>query len=462
MSISGCARFDEEVGKAVASLLPDKPSKVLRQKHIHDSVWGTITLAPHEIAVINTPLVQRLRRIKQLGSTYFVFPGAVHTRFEHTVGVVNQVQKMCEGLRANTDDDDIVDKDELDNLRMAALCHDLGHGPFSHVSEDFFSKMEHFKKATELHPGCGAAEVLSAMIVSSEQMQGFFHLLNHGYKINLDPEFISASILGSLGEDKAYLGEIVHGAFDADKIDYLTRDGLHCGIPINVDSERIFSKVHAEWISGTKRLVGEEGAVPALAQLVHHKHFMHVVVYQHVVSRSFSAMCRIALGQAHAAKTQFNGKAIGSPADFLVLDDEMVLAPGFVEESRAASMFQSMRNRNLYKPAMDFGDKDLGDGGIERLKGDLGQVQKEIAKKARVHDDEVVVDIAKIIDNREAQNMMIQAHGNKETETLDSVMELSKSGAKPFNEIVRHLVFCPEGHVEEVGKAARDVLGLGA
>jgi hypothetical protein len=134
--------LSDSIDRFVAEHLPRDREQWFRQykepKIIHDALWGTFELRPHEIALLDTPLLQRLRFIRQTGAVYATYPSALHTRFEHTLGVMLQAARICGALRRRHDERRI-DQVAEDTLRFAALLHDTGHGPFSHTSEQYFA-----------------------------------------------------------------------------------------------------------------------------------------------------------------------------------------------------------------------------------------------------------------------------------------------------------------------------------
>ncbi|KAK3259815.1 hypothetical protein CYMTET_31200, partial [Cymbomonas tetramitiformis] len=108
-----------------------------RGKIYNDPIWGHIYLNPECNDVIDTPQFQRLRELKQLGTSYYVFPGATHNRFEHSIGVCHKSKETVELIKAFQPELEI-DKIDIQAVAYAGLCHDLGHGPFSHVFENEF------------------------------------------------------------------------------------------------------------------------------------------------------------------------------------------------------------------------------------------------------------------------------------------------------------------------------------
>ena len=166
-----------------------------KKKFIRDSVYGDISLNKFEQKVLDMPQFQRLRRIKQLGLINLIYPGANHTRFEHSIGTMNLGSKLANELELS--------EDEIELVRISALLHDVGHGPFSHVSEGVLS-FPH--------------EELTKYVISKTSMRDY---LEEKFDIKEINKIIS-------GEGK--LGPIVSGELDVDRMDYLLRDSYNTGV----------------------------------------------------------------------------------------------------------------------------------------------------------------------------------------------------------------------------------------
>src|SRR6185312_12512710 len=242
MRSTSLQNLQRQIEKVVVDNLPKDPLRWCkglrgREKIVHDSLWGTFKLKPHEVAVIDAPLVQRLRFIRQTGAVYLTYPSALHTRFEHTLGVLHQASEMCRILRERRGPSQFGEETE-DNVRMSAILHDTGHGPFSHTSEQYFSSLEIFSKlkSTEAEfAESGAGEILSSLIISSDSFRKFIRTVNTVFDKKIDLDVIRKMITGTLKPDQLYLSEIIHGPLDADKLDYMHRDGMFSGLKMHVD-----------------------------------------------------------------------------------------------------------------------------------------------------------------------------------------------------------------------------------
>ena len=229
---------------------------VEKKKFIRDSVYGDISLNEFEVRIMDMPQFQRLRRIKQLGLISLIYPGATHTRFEHCIGAMHLGSKLSEELD--------LDEDKLELIRASALLHDIGHGPFSHVSEGVLS-VPH--------------EELSKFVITETSMRD---LLEEKFDVNEIVDIING---------KGYLGPIVSGDLDVDRMDYLLRDSHNTGVSYGIiDYERLISNLTLDdgLILDIKGVQAAEGALVS-------RYFMYPSVYQHHTTRSVNSMFRRAL-----------------------------------------------------------------------------------------------------------------------------------------------------------------------
>ena len=227
-----------------------------KKKFIRDSVYGDIRLNEFEVRIMDMPQFQRLRRIKQLGLISLIYPGATHTRFEHCVGTMNLGSKLAEELGLTTD--------EIELIRASGLLHDVGHGPFSHVSEGVLS-FPH--------------EELTKYVVTKTSMRD---LLEEKFDVNEIVDIVNG---------KGDLGPIISGELDVDRMDYLLRDSHNTGVTYGkIDYERLISnlRLENELILDIKGVQAAEGALVS-------RYFMYPSVYQHHTTRIVNSMFRRAL-----------------------------------------------------------------------------------------------------------------------------------------------------------------------
>jgi HD superfamily phosphohydrolase len=185
-----------------------------KRKLIREAVHGDIEMTSLEVELMDTPEFQRLRGIKQLGTAYLVFPSAVHTRFEHSLGTSWMAHRMLNAIRRTTD----VSADDATLIRVAALLHDLTHIPFGHTLED-------------------ERRVLPRHDKDEERVESFFRRSAVG-RI-LKREGLQDSVIEIIKGNDSYASDIVGGAISADLLDYLRRDTYFCGLSQYYDP-RIF------------------------------------------------------------------------------------------------------------------------------------------------------------------------------------------------------------------------------
>lgn len=243
----------------------NQPDYLFTRKEVNDALWGTVGLTGPEVALLDSPLLQRLRYIRQLGVIHWVYPGAVHTRFEHTLGVLHQVQHLVTALNAigvQNGGGQLISANQLQLLRMAAIMHDIGHAAFSHVSElaikslpDLTLLCSEFSNARGLEDK-QLSEIFAYYVVRSPAVKVFFEVViaRCGAFISLEDdsarniaaivEKVSNAIIGQRIDDKIpQLHEIISGPFDADKLDYFVRDAQLAGTPTVIDISRLVQKL---------------------------------------------------------------------------------------------------------------------------------------------------------------------------------------------------------------------------
>jgi len=248
---------------------------------VRDSVHGFIYFTNREKEIIDWPEFQRLRYIKQLALTNYVYPGAVHTRFEHSLGVMEMSSRMFDRLCSKPDVQKMIannlSKIGLDVerakqvLRLAALMHDMGHLPFSHGGEAII-------------PQGKKHEDISISIV--EYLRPKLDTLYFEDMTKYVVQLIQKQV--TIPELKL-LKDIISGSIDADRMDYLLRDSHHCGVDYGYfDYNRLIESLTViEGINGGLDLAIEHGGIHALEALVLARYYMFTQVYYHRVRRIY-------------------------------------------------------------------------------------------------------------------------------------------------------------------------------
>lgn len=337
-------------------------------KVIHDALWGTQLLHRHEIAVVNTPLFQRLRRLHQTGFSYLTYPSTTHTRFEHSLGVLYQTDKLARSLNdkyANTDPD-AISLDKIRQLRMAALLHDCSHGPFSHTSEDVystFSEMRECIQPLKQFEGSSASEVLAHFILTSPPFERFLEEVKEHISLDVSANWLSDVILGRRPDPlNGHHTDIINGPFDADKLDYIFRDGHYSGLPLGVDLDRLWfaTEIHVispEHLKGVKhpmrRLVMARAGINSLEQIVAARMNLTSSLYHHHKVRACDCMLKGVFLYCIENKLPLCGRRIETAADFLYYTDVSLLAEAERNRNKDVSeMLGNIVNRRLFKRAL--------------------------------------------------------------------------------------------------------------
>lgn len=231
----------------------------MRHKNVQDPVWGRIELEDSEWKLLSLPIFQRLRRIHQLGMTMLVFPGATHSRFEHSLGACHAAGQIARRLAEEPTATIPFGDAEVQLARTAALLHDIGHGPFSHVSDEFLGDKGHEEFGAMV---IERDEEVSKVIGSSEAKE------------------VAAIIRGTA--KRSVVKDIVSGPTDADKIDYLLRDSHYAGVEQGrFDYVRFIDQAVAISAPPYTQLGFHWGGLWAVEGMLLARHHMHRTVYGH-------------------------------------------------------------------------------------------------------------------------------------------------------------------------------------
>ena len=246
-------------------------------RRIPDPVHGDILLTPLASRIVSTPLFSRLRSIHQLGCVYLVFPSATHTRFEHSLGVYHLARRLCLLLRKQSPC--LVDESDLVCVEVAALLHDLGHGPFSHLFERYLWE----RQGEEWSHEAMTLRLIDVLLSSlpkhplTSKDVAFVRLLVNGID---DGEAWPTDV--GRGEDRRFLCDVIHdrrAGMDVDRLDYLARDSLFLfGATREVDLDRILAAARVE--AGGRRVVYDARAETALQTVQNLRSHLHLKVYQ--------------------------------------------------------------------------------------------------------------------------------------------------------------------------------------
>jgi HD superfamily phosphohydrolase len=360
----------ERVDTFVQWLFEDyKPTLPKGPKVFNDALLGNLLFSQQEVAVIDCPVMQRLRRIKQTGLVYYVFPSATHTRFEHSLGAAALSERCFNAIRERADvegTDRLGDPDrsrgDLAHLRMAALLHDVGHGLCSHASEQIYellADLQEFKNNPAYvtnQPG----EILSYLIVTSPTFQKWFkEYVVQGCQAKLDLKVISNLILGKHeNPEKYFLAQIISSSYDCDKLDYIARDSYFCGLALTVDLPRFYSMIstarHPKDPEGRRVLV-LRSYVP-LEQILFSKMTLFGSVYHHQKVKCLDSMLGSMIGHIvenpEQASFPLRGSGSVSFTDAVqylyATDDEFFWQASGFGDAYIKNMLNRFRNRDLF------------------------------------------------------------------------------------------------------------------
>lgn len=381
-------------------------------KVVLDPVHGYIELDDLAQDLLSTPQVQRLRRVKQLGFSNLVYPGANHSRFEHSLGAMYLASVLTRNL-------DSIEEDKKTEIKAATLLHDVGHGPFSHVTENVINKYTR-RRHDDVKEILGKGEIREVLS-----------------KYGISPGNLVKHIKGETS-----LGQILSSEIDVDRMDYLVRDAHYTGVAFGVvDYNRLINQMNFY----EDRLVINYGGLKAAESLLVSRFWMNTSVYYHHVTRISEAMC------SRAVEYMIENKEL-DPFKLRQMDDIDLVASMRNATGYARELSRLLDARKLYKRALYVGLADVGKN-VLRHRDRIRRIENEIAELAGVNPEHVLVDIPKTPEMLEMQAMIKTDH---KMIPLNEASHFVSILQEAHMDNWRMGVYSPKEYCEAVGKAARE------
>jgi HD superfamily phosphohydrolase len=385
---------------------------------IRDPIHGSIAIEPWAMPILDSSAFQRLRRVHQLGTAHLVYPGAHHSRFEHSLGAYHLAGRFAKTLG--------LDDAAAGTLRAAALLHDVGHGPFSHAFDELLR--EQGRRHEE-----ASVDLVRWGPLGDPLRQG-----------GLDPVAVGNAILG-----QGPLAPLVSGSLDADRIDYLLRDAHYTGVRSSVDADRLTEVVERDEKHG---LVLQESGVIAAEALLSTRFLMYPAVYLHHTVRSSESMLQAAIrlhvADGHAALRDLERET-----------DDALLARLRAGGKASADLVRRLDERRLYKRAFEGRPDAPNAKALLRLADEPAKrrrIEAEISHDAGVAPESVLLDVPHPPRFREAGLGVRQRDGS--VRTLSQASRLVAVLHEARMDHWRSWVFAPKNERERVAGPARRVL----
>ncbi len=364
------------------------PKDYFRQKSVRDPLYGFIDLSKIETKLVDTSVFRRLHSIKQLSHAFVVYPSAIHTRLEHSLGCLHIANKMCYEL-------DLTDE-ERENVRISALLHDVGHGPFSHLFEHVLQKIN--PTISKPH------ELITSIIINEDKELG--SILDS--KKDIIARLLNPEKIALLSDSKTtLLSDIVTSGLDADKLDYLRRDSYHIGVAYGqFDLDRILHTIRKTPDKQSRICIDIKGK-DALENYRLGRYLMHAQVYEHHARLSADQMFLQALDIAIEQEKVIDKDLLVLKKDstnekfldfYLSLDDNSIydLIINNDKSKISKEILVNIKNRKLLKRACEFtlhdldGNANIGNDLKLMDKGNLISISNEIAKDLGLQPHEII------------------------------------------------------------------------
>lgn len=404
---------------------------------VRDPVHGDIQLRRDEVAILDTPEMQRLRGIKQLGTAYLVYPGCHHTRFEHCLGTMHVASRICAALRRQgfrvTDEDETI-------IRAAALVHDVSHIPFGHTFED----------ERKVFPRHDRPERLRVFLFSGDLGQ------------QLKSLGLADTVFRMLTEGGTWQADVVSSSIDADLLDYLRRDAMYSGLAQTYD-DRIFAYFGISEgrliFQLSRRGMERPDARSEVLHLLRMRYVLTERVYFHHAKVIAGAMISKAVELAV-------GRGL-KQSDLYPLSDDQLLRMLSEWGDDCRELAEAVLRRRLYKRAYGLSARRVGETtrwelaeAYHRPGARRDDVEAEIAKKAGLAPHQVILYVPAPTAFKEVTMPVLTPEGTMPlNRTAASHLELSAL-EEQYRNLWRLWVFAPAEAVDSVGEAAEVILGM--
>ena len=405
---------------------------------VKDPLYGYIRITEVEKSIIDTMAVQRLRRIRQLAGAEYVYPAANHTRFEHVLGAMYLAGVVADNLPVT------LTSDEKQKIRLAALLHDVGHAPFSHLFEPMLLRFLH-KNHEDISSWIIARSELADVISS----QGFL------------PEELSELAVGKAPLVRRFFNQIISSSFDVDKMDFVVRDSYHTGA--GYGAVDVFRLIYTMDILDDN-LAADITALPTLESLILARLESFRAIYFHRASRAVHMMLLQAL---NCVKDDLEILETKTPDEYLQWDDYNIWSK-LSENPKSRAIMMDLAKRRLLKCAYErtFFVKDELVSSVFTNENVRLKLEEEIAEKANVAREFVGIDVPSLpsVPYHYAMeigpiNIPIFSKTKAGEKIPQKITELSKvvDVLQVFMNIIR--VYTKEAYRDRVGEAASEVLG---
>ncbi|PWL07717.1 HD domain-containing protein [Methanosphaera cuniculi] len=385
--------------------------------YIRDSIHGDLHLNDFELEILDTVEMQRLRRIKQLGFTNLIYPGANHTRFEHSIGTLFLADKLAKRLGFDSEIQQL--------LRICGLLHDIGHAPFSHVTE---RALKHKHETV-------TKQIIKNSSITDKLSQKF------------DPKLVMNIVDG-----KTSYGKIISGDLDVDRMDYLKRDSYYTGVAYGViDTERL---IYSLTYDNNELLLSSKGVQAAESTLLA-RYFMYPTVYQHHTTRIVNGMFRVAI------KSMLNDNVIKED-ELRYLDDGELINITRNTKGIAQQTIQNIDTRHLYKktdtiPLTEITNPEKVVNIDEKY---LREAEVEIAEKLDINPECVILDVPEELSFKK-MNTKVQTHnGLKPLNEVSPIIESLKKAQYKYADIALFMSKQNKQKAEERNIKIEDYLTL--